>query len=394
MSGPEPPRYTKYRARPKLFGRKPKDWEEGAPGAPAGAPPDGPAPPGAPAGPRPGEDGWGEINRGGRGGGGARTRLPNPLRRKPRTPGGPRRPITVGRVFKWLALAVGAWLLLSLVVFLVSAQIQQGNVSDATDAALAGGGLPLTSPTTILVLGSDQRPEGTKEAGASTSGPSRSDSILLLHVGGGKNGRMSIARDTMVDIPGRGRDKVNAAYAYGGAALAITTISQYLDTPINHVIEVSFTDFPELIDAMGGINYTGSCVKAKINGGYRNGGVTLRIPGGKKTRLDGKKTLALARVRKNDCNPKENDLTRARRQQRILGSMRSRVLSPNGFVRLPWISWQVPRAFKTDMSGPTLMAVFANLAMGGTPETAVLGTPSGQVPESVRDRAVRRFLDE
>jgi LCP family protein required for cell wall assembly len=360
MSGSEPPetpKYTKYRARPSLLRREPK-----ADGARPASPVD-------------------ELR----------------AEQQPAAPyathGTPRRRITKGRVAKWIAVALAAWIGLSVVLFLISAQIEQGKVDDATNSALAGGGPPVGSPTTILVLGSDQRPEGTKEAGASTSGPSRSDSIMLLRVGGGANSRLSIARDTLVDIPGGGREKINAAYAIGGAPLAITTVSQYLGIEVNHVIEVSFSEFPELIDAMGGINYTGACVVAKVNGGYKNGGVTIRIKAGEKEHLGGKQALALARVRKNDCNPRENDLSRARRQQRIISAMRSRVIGPAGFVRLPWISWQVPRTFKTDMSGPTLMAVFGSLAIGGTPETSVLGTVDGNVPDDRKQRAVARFLD-
>jgi LCP family protein required for cell wall assembly len=354
MSGPEPPQYTKYRARPSLLRRKSADPES------LQAPP-----------PHEG--------------------LPyKPHTKRRRLPTGP---ITGRRVAKWLALGLTAWIGISLLVFLVSAQIQQGKVSDATERALAGGGLPLTSATTILVLGSDTRSSATQEPGAPTTGNGRSDSILLMRVGGGANSRLSIARDTMVEIPGAGRQKINAAYAIGGAPLAIETISGYLGTDINHIIEVSFDDFPDLIDAMGGINYTGGCVVAKVNGGYANGGVTIRIRAGEKTHLNGNQALALSRVRKNSCNRKENDLTRARRQQRILASMRGRVLSPAGFARLPFISWNVPRTFKTDMSGPTLMAVFANLAVGGTPETRVLGTPSGEVPDDLRQRRVEQFLD-
>ncbi|HWT94067.1 MAG TPA: LCP family protein [Solirubrobacteraceae bacterium] len=367
MTSGEPPKYTKYRAKPSLLkGRKePSPDAPKAPGRQAEPPdlhPDGPRP--AP-------------------------HLPYEPQRATKR----RKPISKWRVARWVLGAIAAWLLLSLVVFLVSAQIQQGQVSDETETALAGGGLPVGSSTNVLVLGSDQRPEGTKEAGASTSGPSRSDSIMLMRVGGGANSRLSIARDTMVDIPGHGRQKINAAYAFGGAALAIRTVSAYTGIEVNHVIEVSFSEFPKLIDAMGGINYKGSCVVAKINGGYKNGGVTVRIPAGKKTHLDGKQALALSRVRKNSCNPAENDLSRARRQQRIIGAMRSRVLSPSGFVRLPFISWNVPRTFKTDMSGPTLMAVFGSLATGGTPETNVLGTISGEVPEDRKQRAVSKFLD-
>ncbi len=364
MSGPEPPQYTKYRARPGILSRFKRGGSDDAVGElkqRRGSPSQ--APPGAPA---------------------------------PYTPHRRRKPVDGRRIAKWLAVGVVGWIALSLLVFLVSAQIQQGKVDDATERALAGGGLPLGSPTTVLVLGSDQRSSDTAEPGSSTTTRGRSDSIMLLRVGGGANSRLSIARDTVAEIPGNGRQKINAAYAIGGAPLAVQTISGYLGTDIDHIIEVSFADFPGLIDAMGGIDYKGSCVVAKVNGGYKNGGVTLRIKAGEKEHLNGKQALALARVRKNACNGNENDLTRARRQQRIIGAMRTRLISPfppNGFIRLPWVSWQVPRTFRTDMSGPTLMAVFGSLAIGGTPETRVLGTNDGNVPEDRRQRAVEKFLE-
>jgi LCP family protein required for cell wall assembly len=346
----EPPKYTKYRARPSLLSRLrgTKDPTIGEPAAPKGA-------------------GVGDRRRGA-----AR--------------------ITWQRVLKWFAVAVAAWIGVSLLLFLVSAQIEQGKIGDATEDALDGGPYPAAKASTILVLGSDTRPKGTKEAGAETSGNGRSDSILLLRVGGGANSRLSIARDTLVDIPGAGRQKINAAYAIGGAPLAIRTIKAYLGIDINHIIEVSFSEFPDLIDAMGGIDYKGSCVVARINGGYKNGGVTLRIRAGKKKHLNGKQALALARVRKNDCNSGENDLTRARRQQKILGAMKGRVFGIHGFARAPWIAWQTPRTFRTDMSGPTLMAVFGNLSLRGTPQTVVLGTLSGEVPDELKRSRVRKFL--
>jgi len=85
-------------------------------------------------------------------------------------PGAPpkrRRRITVGRVVKWLALAVVGWLVLSLVLFLVSATLQQDAVPSSAQAQLDRGGVGLTSPQTTLVLGSDRRTPGTKEPGAS-----------------------------------------------------------------------------------------------------------------------------------------------------------------------------------------------------------------------------------
>ena len=77
------------------------------------------------------------------------------------------------------------------------------------------GPYPLTGANTILVLGSDARPSDLAEPGCD-GGPSRSDSIMLLRIGGGANASLSIPRDTVVDIPGHGRNKINAAYAFGG----------------------------------------------------------------------------------------------------------------------------------------------------------------------------------
>jgi LCP family protein required for cell wall assembly len=303
-----------------------------------------------------------------------------------------RAPKTVGgwRIVRWLALAVLTWIALSAVVFLLSAQIQQGKVSDASEQ-LGGAGYPLTSPNNILVLGSDVRTKRLAEPGAQTTGNGRSDSILLLRVGGGANSRMAIARDTIVDIPGAGRQKINAAYSIGGTALAVRTIERFTGVDINHVMIVSFEDFPNLIDAMGGITYRGGCVVSRINGGFENGGYTLRLPAGK-THIDGTQALALARTRKNACNDDENDLTRARRQQKIVGAMKRRLLSPTAFVRLPLISWNIPKALRSDMSGPTLLGVFGALSVAGTPQTEVLGTLSGQIPQDVRRAKVRRFL--
>src|SRR5918912_63257 len=101
--------------------------------------------------------------------------------------------------------------------------------ADAADTELGGGGYTLTSPNTILVLGSDARTKGSKEPGANKIGePSRSDSILLVRIGGGHNATLAIPRDTVVDIPGHGQNKIHAAYAFGGPSLAIRTVEQFL----------------------------------------------------------------------------------------------------------------------------------------------------------------------
>jgi LCP family protein required for cell wall assembly len=314
-----------------------------------------------------------------------------------------RRRITVWRVVRWLVTLVVAWLLVSLILFLVSAQIERSKVSDAARSELASSGFTLTSPNTILVLGSDARPKGTHEAGAQTIGqPSRSDSILLLRIGGGHNASLSIPRDTVVDIPGHGQNKINAAYAIGGPSLAIRTIEQFLGIRVNHLAEVNFANFPKLIDALGGIKYTGGCVYSLISGGRENGGVTLRLKAGTHT-LNGKQALALARTRHNLCNARENDLTRERRQQKILLAIKNRVKSPTTFFRLPWVAWAAPKALRTDMGGFSLLGLVGAELTGGSATPTVL-TPTGAetlpdggagltVDEATKQRAVEKFLN-
>jgi LCP family protein required for cell wall assembly len=352
----ENPTYTKYRSRPKLFGK----------GSGNGA-----------------RDGLDDLR-----GGVPRPEDPHKRRLRDR--------FTFWRVLGYIGALIVGWLLLSLLLFLISAQVQRQGVNDAADGALKDSGYTLTSPNTILVLGSDARTKSSKEPGANKIGqPSRSDTIMLMRVGGGKSARLSIPRDTMVDIPGHGRGKINAAYAYGGPGLATKTISQYLGIPINHLVEVDFENFPAFIDALGGIDYKGGCVVSRINGGFRNGGYTLRLHRGE-NHLDGKQALALARTRKNECNPAENDLSRARRQQKILSAIKSRLTSPTTFFRLPLVSWQAPKAIRSDMAGPALLGLFGSVATSGSPATRVLpGVPEGNgltVPDAVKQREVRRFL--
>jgi LCP family protein required for cell wall assembly len=310
--------------------------------------------------------------------------------------------ITVGRVVKYLAAAIALWILVSAVIFLISAQIQESKISSAAERQLSGAGFTLTSPNTILVLGSDARPKGTKEAGAQVIGQaSRSDSILLMRVGGGKNATLSIPRDTVVDIPGHGRSKINAAYAIGGPSLAIKTVESYLGIDVNHLVEVNFENFPQLIDSLGGITYKGGCVVSNINGGTRNGGYTLRLKAGTHE-IDGKQALALARTRKNECAKREDDRTRARRQQKILASIKDKVISFETFVRLPWVSWAAPKAVRSDMAGPSLLGLVGAELIGGGASARVL-KPSGGVTlsdggaglvvdEAEKQREVDRFL--
>jgi LCP family protein required for cell wall assembly len=384
----EKPDYKVYRSRPKLLSRDERsgldELREHPDQREAGERPDY------------------EVHRSG-GGGPRLPKLPS-FRRSPQPGTEPapkrRRRITPGRVLRWVLLALLGWVLLSAVLFMVSAQIQRGDLADAVGPQLSEGPYPLTGANTILVLGSDARSESTAEPG-SEGAPSRADSIMLLRIGGGANASLSIPRDTVVEIPGHGRNKINAAYAFGGPALATETVKNYLGTDINHVVEVSFEDFPQLVDALGGVTYKGGCVISKINGGKKNGGTTLRLKKGE-TEIDGDQALALARTRKNECAPDETDIDRARRQQQLVAAMKDKVTSFETFVRLPWVSWAAPRAIRSDMSGPTLLGVAAASMLGGDSKPQVL-EPSGAetlpdggagliVDESEKEAAVARLL--
>ena len=304
-----------------------------------------------------------------------------------------RRRSRLRRFLKWIAIAIAGWILLSIAVFLVSAQFAPGVTSDG-EKALSGGGSLFTG-SNVLVLGSDQRPKGTREPGATTSGPSRSDSILVMHVGFGTVRKVAILRDSYV--PGVG--KINAAFAQGGTAGAIRTVERFMGNGlrINHVILVSFTNFPKLIDALGGVDVTlDNCVKSNRFGDKR-----VALTKGDH-HLTGREALRFARVRKNRCAPNEDDRARAARQQQILAAMRDRVVSPlhwpSSLVRLPLIAWEAPRALRTDMRGPGLATLFSDLLTGGTGDTRVLKPsapgPGGSllVSESERARAVRELL--
>jgi LCP family protein required for cell wall assembly len=306
--------------------------------------------------------------------------------REPRERRGPAGPLW-RRILKWVAIAVGAWLVLSFVLFMVSAQVQK-SVSDETKDALAGGGSLLTG-STILVLGSDERPEGTLEPGAAGA-PARADSILLLHVGIGSVRRLSILRDSETEIPGHGIGKINSAYAYGGASLMIETIEQFLGNglEINHIVEVNFDDFPEFIDALGGIDIElGNCVRSNSFGGKR-----IRLSKGEH-HLNGKRALQFARVRKNECAPAEDDRQRAARQQQVMSAIRSQILSPSTFFRLPLVSWEAPQTLRTDLRGPGLMALFADMMTGGAGKTRIL-KPYQLSPLLVSEEEKARAVDE
>jgi LCP family protein required for cell wall assembly len=298
---------------------------------------------------------------------------------------GPRRRITPKRVILGLLTLLVAWLLLSFILFLISASVQSGGVPSDAEAALASGPNMITGTDTVLVIGTDQRPKGTHEAGANTSDAgSRSDTLMLWRIGGGTSRRLSIPRDTLVPIPGHGTNKINAAYAFGGPALTIKTVDQLTGIKINHVIIINFANFPKFIDSIGGVTVKTGRICSQISGGAKRGGFTLNLRPGVH-HLSGIQALTLARTRENACNASSNDLTREGYQQQILNAVKSQLLSAHTFFHLPWAAWYAPQAVRTDMGGFSLLSMFVASEIGGSAPVDILKPTGAEVVPGVGD---------
>ena len=309
----------------------------------------------------------------------------------------PREPssLSPGKVIRWVLIACGVWIAFSFVLFMISAQIE-GGVSPEAEAALTGGSNFFTG-STVLVLGSDQRTGESIDQSA--SGPSRSDSIMLVHASFGSVRKLSIPRDAAALIPGHGVQKINAAYAIGGAALTIKTVENYLGNglEVNHLIEVDFKDFPAFIDALGGVtvNNKSKICAPEFDNFYKG----FNLSKGEH-HLDGTTALGYSRVRKNPCAPSETDVERAARQQEVMSGIRSELLGIGTFFRLPLVSWRAPQTIKTDMNGFNLMGLAMDIATGGTGDESVLKPaclgcgPGGSlvVPESERADKTNELL--
>jgi LCP family protein required for cell wall assembly len=371
-----------------------------------------------------------------------RAKLPGKRPGRKREPGEERRVRPprphLKRVGKWVGLAVLGWILLSFLAFAVSAQLQSFKLSGEAKEALHGNPFLLPSAQTILVLGTDARPPDTKEPGAAPSqkcfeqqangdaphdpceqGQFRADTLMLIRAGGGAFRKLSIPRDSYAEIPGQAPQKINGAFAFGGAALQIKTIEQFLDIQIDHVAIVDFTGFEDLIDAVGGVEVDlphKLCADIAGGSGGGQGGITLHLKKGENT-LDGEKALAYSRIRKpSECpGPGKSaytfgydDLDREKAQQAVINGIKGRLTdplrAPYNFVKGPIIGWDAPKAFVSDMGFLTMPQLVLAAGIGGSaPADVLCGNPNAgcgpgpegsiEVPESVRRQAVNRFLN-
>jgi LCP family protein required for cell wall assembly len=291
---------------------------------------------------------------------------------------------------RWVLIVVVGWLLLSFVTFAISAQIQKGKLPQSAKDVLDGGPAVLAGQN-ILILGGDRRGKTQHNAsGSEGQGPPRADTIMVLHASLTSFHQLSIPRDSYAAIPDCGQQKINASLACntsspnGNPASTIRTVENFLGIDINHIVIVNFDGFADFINTLGGVTIDvpgnsdkkGAVVCGDVDGGKDQGGVSLKLPPGEVT-LQGDKALAYARLRHNNCNPSEDDRDRAARQQQVLDGIKGRLTSitrfPYNFIKGPFIGWDAPKAFISDMGGFTLPQVAIAAIVGGSGETNILG---------------------
>lgn len=227
--------------------------------------------------------------------------------------------------------------------------MRQALVKDETDDTLT---VDETKPFYALILGSDQRVEG--EA-------ARSDVMMLARVDAesGKVTLLSIPRDVKVDIEGYGANKVNAAYAFGGAALAIQTVEELAGVDITHCFELRFDTLKEAIDSIGGID-----VNVPVSNDQTSSSNTgIEIDSGMQ-HMDGATALAFARERYGYLR---GDFQRADNQRLIVMAV-AKTLMSKPLYELPVAVESLARCVTTDMTSVELI-VLANEMRNAGPLT-------------------------
>jgi polyisoprenyl-teichoic acid--peptidoglycan teichoic acid transferase len=205
----------------------------------------------------------------------------------------------------------------------------------------------------VVLLGSDAR------AGEA----SRSDTIVVAKAG---EGMLAVPRDTLVEIPGLGEDKINAAFATGGPELTVKTLENLTGLPINNYVVVHFDGVEDIVNALGGVTLE---VEQPIKVGIE--GRRVFIPAGTQT-LNGIEALAYVRFRDTPTA----DIGRIGRQQGFLQELAKEATSPAKLPRLPATARAVWRNIDTNMN-PLEAARFAiRMRLTGDTEAEIYpGTP-------------------
>lgn len=262
---------------------------------------------------------------------------PKPVRRAPVEPKPVRRKkawLQVISLSLVIATLLGCAAILGGTLWLESELHRQAALTDYPDRPAAGPG------STWLLVGSDSRQGLTVEqqqalATGGETGNGRTDTILVVHVpalgSSTPTTMVSIPRDSYVPIPGYGRDKINAAFAMGGAPLLAQTVEQATGLRIDHYAEIGFSGFAGLVDSLGGVTV---CPVAAINDPLAG----IDLPAGCQE-LDGRTALGYVRSR---ATPRA-DLDRMIDQRQFMSALLHRAVSPAVWLN-PWRWYAVPHA--------------------------------------------------
>jgi LCP family protein required for cell wall assembly len=182
-------------------------------------------------------------------------------------------------------------------------------------------------PFYVLIVGSDTRVSGTS---------GNSDSLMLCRIDPSKPQVtiLSIPRDTEVQIEGHGTKKINAAYAYDGAAGAVAVVSKLCDVDIAHYVEVDFNGVVSLVDRLGGVS-----VKVPVTVDFEG----IHLDPGTQT-LDGRQALVFSRCR----NYPMGDFQRVVNQRLLMQAVAKRVLSAS-IIDMPGLVSSLAECVGTDL---------------------------------------------
>ena len=264
-------------------------------------------------------------------------------------------------------------------------------LSDYADRPAAGRG------TTWLLVGSDSRQGLTPEQQAELTtgddmGNGRTDTILLVHVPGFGSDTpttmVSIPRDSYVEIPGYGEDKINAAFALGGAPLLAQTVEQATGMRLDHYAEIGFDGFAAMVDAVGGVTM---CPTEPISDPLAG----IELPAGCQ-KLDGRSALGFVRTRATA----RADLDRMVNQQQFMSALMHRSASPAVLLNpLRWfpMAHAAAAAVTVDLGAHVWDVARLAWALHGTVTTTTVpigeftGSDSGSVVVWNSDAASRLF---
>ncbi len=199
----------------------------------------------------------------------------------------------------------------------------------------------------VMIMGVDKREDDV----------GRSDTLMIATIDPRLDQAtlLSIPRDTRVKIRGRGYDKINAAFAYGGVALTESTVENFLGIDIDHYVQIDTNSFVKIIDAIGGIDIDVEKRMYYEDPWDDNGGLVIDLYPGQQ-HMDGKTAVTYVRYRDS-----EGDIGRVKRQQAFMAACMDKVTSPEIVPRIPKIVREIIDAVETDMSLRQLLELAGSL---------------------------------